>query len=200
MVGHRSTRPALAVLALLAGGVALSGAGCSSGGGSSDATGPTTTFLVETDEGTQAFGRDDEAGSFSFEGDDGRGTLTFDLDGDGVVAAGDDGVFELSPGAPTGWPGDFPLPLGAEIVGGNVVEAGPLRQLTTLYRVAAPGAEVVEFYEKELVDWLALVDIRDDTDEGFQASVSFEGDQVGFVSVSRVDGTTELAVQLVVED
>jgi hypothetical protein len=71
MVGHRSTRPALAVLALLTGGVALSGAGCSSGGGSSDATGPTTTFLVETDEGTQAFGRDDEAGSFSFEGDDG---------------------------------------------------------------------------------------------------------------------------------
>jgi hypothetical protein len=85
------------------------------------------------------------------------------------------------------------------VVGGNVVEAGPLRQLTTVYRFAGSGAEVVAFYEDALADDRPLVDVRDDRPETFQASVSFDGELVGVATVTAILGCTELAVQLVVE-
>ena len=173
--------------------------GCSDDDGESGADATTTTFVVETDDGTQSFGRDEGSGSFSFEGDDGAGTLTFDLDGDGVVAEGEGGAFELSPGTPAAWPASFPVPSGAEVAGGNVVEAASLTQLTTVYRTAQPGADVVAFYEDQLADDLPLVDVRDERPESYSASVSFEGSYIGFLNVTTYGGVTELAVQLVVE-
>jgi len=174
--------------------------GCSDGDDdASDESATTTTFVIETDDGTQAFGSDDESGSFSFEGDDGAGTLTFDLDGDGVVAEGEGGAFELSPGTPSAWPESFPVPPGAEVAGGNVVEAPTLTQLTTVYRTAQAGADVVAFYEEQLADDRPLVDLRSDLPESYQASVSFEGTYIGFLNVTTFGGVTELAVQLVVE-
>jgi hypothetical protein len=187
------------VALIVAGTLAAALGGCSDGDEDA-AVETTTTFVVETDEGTQAFASDDDEGSFSFESDDGRGTLTFDLDGDGVTAEGEGGSFELSPGTPADWPGEFPVPDGAEVVGGNVVEASPLRQLTTVYRLTTPAADVVAFYEEALADDLPLVDIRDERPETYQGSVSFEGEHVGFLTVTAVLGGTELAVQLVVED
>jgi hypothetical protein len=175
------------------------GAAACSDDGEAEADATTTTFVVETDDGTQSFGRDDGSGSFSFEGDDGAGTLTFDLDGDGVVAEGEGGAFELSTGTPAAWPESFPVPSGAEVAGGNVVEAPSLTQLTTVYRTAQPGAEVVVFYEDELADDLPLVDVRDERPESYQASVSFEGTFVGFLNVTTYGGVTQLAVQLVIE-
>jgi hypothetical protein len=43
------------------------------------------------------------------------------------------------------------------------------------------------------------VDVRDDRPETYQASVSFEGEHVGFATVTAILGGTELAVQLIVE-
>lgn len=68
-----------------------------------------------------------------------------------------------------------------------------------MYHLPTPGADVVAFYEGALADDHPLVDVRDERPESYQASVSFEGEHVGFLTVTAVLGGTELAVQLVVE-
>lgn len=162
---------------------------------------PTTTtlFSIETDEGTQTFRGDDEGGTFFFETDEGRSSLSFDLDGDGVVSEGASGSFSLSGRPPDGWPGDFPLPAGAEPIEGNALEAGPLTQLTTIYLVPLPAPETFAFFAEQLADPGTWSDVRDPGPATFDASLSFTGAHTGFLLVRAGGAGTEVAVQLMVE-
>ncbi len=179
---------AVAVLATV-----LAVGACSGGDGGSTATsGPKgSIFTVEGEEGTLVFESDDEEASLEYEHDGDEGSYSFDLDGDGVVAESEAGSFEITEGEPPGWPDDFPVPPGAEVVRGSVVGAAPLLQRSVTYRSPDRPGEVVEFY----VDALAELDplVADDL------TISFEGRWTGFVSVTRGDGGTEIGVQLVEE-
>lgn len=184
---NRSARLSL-VLMLLAGAVACSG--------DDDVSTDTTTskgsiFTVEGEDGTLVIESDDEEASVDYEREGEEGTYSFDLDGDGVVAESEAGTFEITEGEPPGWPSDFPVPPGAEVVRGSVVGAAPLLQRSVTYSSAQRPGEVVEFYVEELAELDPIV--ADDL------TVSFEGRWTGFISVDDADGGTEIGVQLVEE-
>lgn len=192
----RFTGAAVVLAALLA----LAGCG---GGDDRPAEGrsgeTTTTFVVETEDGTQSFAGDEEGGTFFFESDEGRSSLSFDLDGDGVVSEGESGSFSLSGRSPDGWPDDFPLPAGAEPIEGSALEAGPLTQLTTIYLVPLSATETFAFYEERLAEPGTWSEVRNRDETAFDASLSFAGAHTGFLVVHAGPGGTEVAIQLMVE-
>jgi hypothetical protein len=151
---------------------------------------------VVVDERAQTFEGDDDSGGFSFDTPEGEGSLSFDLNGDGVVSEGEGGSFTVTGRTPDGWPHGFPVPEDATVQGGNVVEAGELTQLTTHYRVDRSPSEVLAFYEAALAGPATWTEIRNADEEAYDASVSFDGDYVGFLVVRTGTDGTEVAVQL----
>jgi hypothetical protein len=166
-----------------------------------DDAAPTVTtgaegFTIESDDGSLTFDRDDDEASVEFSGPDEEGRFAFDLDGDGIVAAGEGGSFELDGGEPPNWPGEFPLPRDSTAVRGSVVDAGDLVQLSTTYRTTVPSEDVVAFYLDALADEAPLVEESPpDSPEG-PITITFEGRWAGFLSISRTAEPTVVAVQL----
>lgn len=189
----------MAVLLLSA--VALGG--CSKEDGASESSAPpggaNTTVTIVTDAGAAAIEGDDERGSFFFETEKGDGKLSFDLNGDGVIAEGDGGSFELTPGLPKGWPQDFPRPETAEVIGGNVIDAGSVSQMTGLFELAQPPGEVLAFYEEALAGPTTWKEIRSSDELTYDASLSFDGTFVGFLIIRATATGTQVAVQLAQE-
>ena len=155
-------------------------------------------FTFEGEDGSVTFGQDGDEATLEFSDDDSSGTFNFDLNGDGVVTEGESGTFELGVGPPVGWPGDFPLPVGALPIRGSVLAASPLRQLSATYDLADLPEDVTAFYEGALGDDDPIVEVVS-TAGVYDATISFEGRWVGFLSVTRVDGRTLLAIQIVEE-
>jgi hypothetical protein len=170
-------------------------------GGGDDAGGTTTStarngFSIETDGGSLTFDQDDDRASVAFQGPDQEGQFSFDLDGDGVVTAGEGGSFELDGGTPPGWPRAFPTPDDISVVRGSVLDAGELVQLSTTYRTTQPADDVVDFYVDALADAHPLVEEPGPEDPPGATTISFEGRWTGFISVSESADGTVVAVQL----
>jgi hypothetical protein len=161
--------------------------------------GNNTTVTIVSDTGAAAIEGDDERGSFFFETEKGDGKLSFDLNGDGVIAEGEGGSFELTPGLPDGWPEDFPRPETAEVIGGNVIDAGSVSQLTGLFELQQSPSEVLAFYEQALAGPGTWKEVRSGDDLTFDASVSFDGQFVGFLIIRASATGTQVAVQLATE-
>lgn len=173
--------------------------------GSDQATDATTTtappeesFTVEGEDGTLTFEQDEDDATLEFGEEDSDGRFSFDLDGDGAVTEGDSGTFQLTQGEPEGWPSDFPVPDEATALRGSVVDAGPLVQLSTTYGVPHRPEEILAFYREALSEVDPVVS-GGATDEGFEASVSFEGRWTGFITVQAAAEGTEIGAQLLVE-
>jgi hypothetical protein len=177
--------------------------GCSNDDRASESSAPpggaNTTVTIVTDTGAAAIEGDDETGSFFFETEKGDGKLSFDLNGDGVIAEGEGGSFELSPGLPRGWPQDFPRPETAEVVGGNIIDAGSVSQLTGLFELQQAPAEVMAFYEQALAGPGTWSEVRSGDPLTYDASLSFEGTFVGFLVIRATATGTQVAVQLAQE-
>ncbi len=152
-----------------------------------------TTFTIEAEGGLLTFGQQDGEGSLEYSGERGEGRLSFDLDGDGVVTEGAGGRFEMTPGEPPGWPDDLPDPPGATPLGGAVIEAGSLEQLSTTYRTPAPVEEVLTFYRQALA---GAQPVEGALGAGEGWLVSFEGTWTGFVTIEADAGTTLVGVQI----
>jgi hypothetical protein len=153
-------------------------------------------FVIEGEDGTLVFDRDGDDASLEFEGPEGSGRYSFDLDGDGVVAEGEDGAFELTGEEPPGWPADFPRPDGAVVVRGSVLGADALTQLSTTYVVDGLPGEVVDFYVDALAGQSPIVDQEPGSPI---TTISFEGDWHGYLTTGPGEGGTTLSVQLYVE-
>lgn len=154
-------------------------------------------FILESDDGVLTFDRDGDRTRLEFEGDDESGVFGFDPEGGGgAEAQGDTGTFELTPAEPPGWPAGFPVPDGAVVQRGSVVDAGPLVQLSATYAVAGSASEVLAFYRERLAGDDPVVDVEP-TPEGVEVTqVSFEGDPSGFVSITPTPQGSLLVVQL----
>lgn len=188
--------------------VALAGAGMGYVIGERDeaaesSAAPTTTggdrFTVEADEATLEFGQRGDDATLDFDGEE-EGSYTFDLDGDGAVAEGEGGRFELTGAVPPGWPEAFPVPPDATVLRGSVVDGGAVTQQSATYQTPLAAAEVLGFYERALAGADPLVDRADETPEAYSATVSFEGPWTGFLTIGRAGGLTVVGVQLLTEN
>lgn len=201
---RRIDRAALVPLAIVAAAVVLFGVLVATSRGGDDGAGPPPTamdadeFTIEGVDGTLRFERDGDDAALEFEGPGGTGRFSFDLDGDGVVAEGEDGAFELTGEEPPGWPDDFPVPPGAEVVRGSVLGAESLTQLSTTYRSPRAPDRTVAFYREALADAAPIID---DASSAGIATISFEGAWHGFLTVQPADTPTSatVVVQLYVE-
>lgn len=190
----------IVVIVILAGGAVVLTSGPRGGDDRSTATTDPATgdFTVEAAGGTLAFGQDGDDATLEFEGDE-EGSFTFDLDGNGAVTEGEGGSFELTGSVPPGWPADFPVPAGAIVRRGSVVDAGALTQQSVTYQTDEAAATVLRFYEEALVDAAPVVDLEEQDPATFSATVSFEGPWTGFLTVTRTPEGTIIGAQLLVE-
>lgn len=161
-----------------------------------DGTGGTGQFVIEGEDGTLVFDRDGDDASLEFDGPEGSGRYSFDLDGDGLVAEGEDGAFELTGEEPPDWPSDFPRPEGATVVRGSVLGAEGLTQLSTTYTVDGLPGDVVAFYEEALADHAPIIEQEPGSPI---TTITFEGDWYGYLTTGPGEGGTALSVQLYVE-
>jgi len=161
-------------------------------------TAPDDRFTLEADDGVLTFDSDGDRTRLEFEGDDQAGTFGFD-DAGAADAAGDTGTFELTLVEPFGWPEDFPLPDGALVQRGSVVDAGALRQLSATYVVPTDDTEILAFYQDRLAQARPLVEAGEPVDGAPVTHVSFEGEHSGFLTVTPGPYGTVLGVQLMME-